>query len=580
MDPGKDQNMDDMSQADKERFARENHSEIERRRRNKMTAYITELSDMVPSCSALARKPDKLTILRMAVSHMKQLRVGMAGGGLDSAYKPAFLTDQELKHLVLESADGFLFVASCETGQVIYVSDTVTSVLSQAHSDWLGHSLYDLIHPQDVAKVQEQLNLNDTQNTGRMLDLKTGTVKKEGQQSSVRMCNGSRRAFICRMRCGKVQVNTNGPRYQRARNTLGHTGDGEDMHTVTHVTGYIKPWPPSGYTGADAQPDVLEDMAGQNSNGNTDYCLVAIARLQITSHPTFGDLNPTSDATEFVSRHNFDNVYTFVDMRVTSILGYQPQDLLGKRPVDFYHPDDAEQAQESFKQVMLLRGQVFSMVYRFRAQNGEYIWMRTSTFTFQNPYNNEVEYIVCTNSLMKQNQSQQQSAPTSLQEDQVQDQKGMPGGYGHVRSDQQYGNKPTQSPDVQSPTTTLNYPPQNIATASAQIPSQFSPTTVPIAQPGWNPVGVGAADPVSSQYSQALLDRYQAPVAPQQQHGGMYTNASYQASPPIGGYVADGRPTEAYPQSETMMSMLEQGPNAYNQEEFTELNMFTPFSQS
>lgn len=36
--------------------------------------------------------------------------------------------------------------------------------------------------------------------SGRILDLKTGTVKKEGQQSSMRMCMGSRRSFICRMR--------------------------------------------------------------------------------------------------------------------------------------------------------------------------------------------------------------------------------------------------------------------------------------------------------------------------------------------------------------------------------------------
>lgn len=80
---------------------RENHSEIERRRRNKMTQYITELSDMVPTCSALARKPDKLTILRMAVSHMKSMR-GTGNTSTDGAYKPSFLTEQVVSsHLTL-----------------------------------------------------------------------------------------------------------------------------------------------------------------------------------------------------------------------------------------------------------------------------------------------------------------------------------------------------------------------------------------------------------------------------------------------------------------------------------------------
>ncbi|CAL9701309.1 unnamed protein product [Knipowitschia caucasica] len=389
---------------DKERYARENHSEIERRRRNKMTQYITELSDMVPTCSALARKPDKLTILRMAVSHMKSMR-GTGNTSTDGAYKPSFLTEQELKHLILEAADGFLFVVAAETGRVIYVSDSVTPVLNHPQAEWFGSTLYEQVHPDDVDKLREQLSTSENSMTGRILDLKTGTVKKEGQQSSMRMCMGSRRSFICRMRCGSapldhISLNRLSNMRKRYRNGLGPSKEGEAQYSVIHCTGYIKAWPPAGMTIPDEDTE-----AGQGGK----YCLVAIGRMQVTSSPVSMDMNGLSVPTEFLSRHNSDGVITFVDPRCINVIGYQPQDLLGKDILDFCHPEDQSHLRESFQQVVKLKGQVLSVMYRFRMKSREWMLIRTSSFTFQNPYSDEIEYIICTNTNVKQLQQQQQA---------------------------------------------------------------------------------------------------------------------------------------------------------------------------
>ncbi|KAJ7381807.1 hypothetical protein OS493_038912 [Desmophyllum pertusum] len=176
----------------------ENHSEIERRRRNKMNAYINELSDMVPSCNGLARKPDKLTVLRMA------------------------------------AADGFLFVVNCMTGTVVYVSDSITPVLNQPQSAWMNQEIFDLVHPDDADKIKDQISATESPDAGRVLDLKTGSVKKDNHGALSRMYSNSRRNFICRMRCGKEE----GESSTRGKDNRLKLLD--DEYAIVHCTGYIK----------------------------------------------------------------------------------------------------------------------------------------------------------------------------------------------------------------------------------------------------------------------------------------------------------------------------------------------------
>lgn len=60
--------------------------------------------------------------------------------------------------------------------------DKRVKIIPPLQSDWFGSSVYEHVHPEDVEKVREQLSTQEPANQGRILDLKTGTVKKEGHQ--------------------------------------------------------------------------------------------------------------------------------------------------------------------------------------------------------------------------------------------------------------------------------------------------------------------------------------------------------------------------------------------------------------
>lgn len=64
-------------------------------------------------------------------------------------------------------------------------------------------------------------------------------------------------------------------------------------------------------------------------------------------------------------------------------------------------------------------------MYRFRAKNREWVWLRTSAFAFLNPYTDDVEYIVCTNTTAKSLHSTGEGAPEQATEQVAYQQPGL-----------------------------------------------------------------------------------------------------------------------------------------------------------
>ncbi|XP_028440428.1 aryl hydrocarbon receptor nuclear translocator-like protein 2 isoform X3 [Perca flavescens] len=378
---GEDQNV-------KLKCFREPHSQIEKRRRDKMNNLIDELSAMIPTCNPMSRKLDKLTVLRMAVQHLKSLK-GSASSFSEANYKPSFLPNEELKHLVLKAADGFLFVVGCDRGKIVFVSESVTKILNYSLAELIGQSLFDYIHPKDMGKVKEQLSASELYPRERLIDAKTGLqVQADLPVGAARLCSGARRSFFCRMKYNKISIKVEEKEFQASTSKKKES----QKYCTVHCTGYMRSWPTS---------HLEVDGDGEPDQQDSSYysCLVAVGRIHSHSSPQVnGEVRVKP--IEFITRFAMDGKFTFVDQRATTILGYLPQELLGTSCYEYFHQDDLPHLADKHRKVLRSKDKIETDCYKFKTKFGSFVTLQSQWFSFVNPWTKEVEYIVSTNTVI------------------------------------------------------------------------------------------------------------------------------------------------------------------------------------
>lgn len=82
------------------------------------------------------------------------------------------------------------------------------------------------------------------------------------------------------------------------------------------------------------------------------------------------------NAADLVCTHDLNSIFQYVSPSAKKILGYDPKELLGNTHLSYVHPDELKYLHKSLKDFIDKKVD-HSITARFKAKNGEYIWLET-----------------------------------------------------------------------------------------------------------------------------------------------------------------------------------------------------------
>ncbi|PIK36889.1 putative hypoxia-inducible factor 1-alpha [Apostichopus japonicus] len=216
--------------------------------------------------------------------------------------------------------------------------------------DLLGQSIYEYSHPCDHEELREQLSDRP--------GLNYISSKPEREHHS----------FLMRMKC-----------------TLTPKGKNVNLKSATYkvvqCTGHIKLSKSEATPFGQLRPPVPVWFCG------------------ITHTPPVNIETPL-DTKTFMTRHSMDMKFTDCDERIKDLIGYTPEDLVGRSFYDFHHALDGSQIERCHRN-LFAKGQTSTGHYRFLAKEGGYVWLETQATVIYHSKTNKAECVVCVNYVLR-----------------------------------------------------------------------------------------------------------------------------------------------------------------------------------
>ncbi|XP_033871512.1 circadian locomoter output cycles protein kaput-like isoform X2 [Acipenser ruthenus] len=351
-----------MEEDDKDKAKRVSRNKSEKKRRDQFNVLIKELGSMLPGNT---RKMDKSTILQKSIDFLrkhKEIAAQSESSEIRQDWKPSFLSNEEFTQLMLEALDGF-FLAIMTDGNIIYVSESVTSLLEHLPSDLLDQNLLNFLPVGEHSEIYKVLST-------QMLEGETLTPEYLKTKNQLEFC--------CHMLRGTID-----PKETPVYEYVKFIGNFKSLNNVTTSTR-------NGFEGViqrSLRPP-YEDRV----------CFIATVRLAkpqfIKEMCTVEEFNE-----EFTSRHSLEWKFLFLDHRAPPIIGYLPFEVLGTSGYDYYHVDDLETLAKCHEHLMQY-GKGKSCYYRFLTKGQQWIWLQTHYYITYHQWNSRPEFIVCTHTVV------------------------------------------------------------------------------------------------------------------------------------------------------------------------------------